>query len=147
MLGVHLSWDWATELRRSLLTRESLFASADVSILDESGKVLLGRNINSKMLRPEQMAALRSKPSGSGLTYGEDADLWLTSYAIGQGYREYPGLGWVVVARLPADIAYQPVQDLVKAILLIGIGLGCVGIALKALAGRSPDESDLPAGP
>lgn len=140
VLGAHLSWDWATELRRSLLTRESLFASADVSILDESGKVLLGRNINSMALKPEQLAALRNRPTGSGLAYGEDADRWLTSYAIGQGYRDYPGLGWVVVARLPADVAYQPVRDLVKAILLIGIGLGVVGIALaRWLAGRLTD--------
>jgi diguanylate cyclase (GGDEF)-like protein len=137
VLGAHLSWDWATELRRSLLTRESLFASADVSILDQSGKVLLGRNINSMVLKPEQLAVLRNRPTGSGLAYGEDADRWLTSYAIGQGYRDYPGLGWVVVARLPTDVAYQPVQDLVKAILLIGIGLGIVGIALaRWLAGR-----------
>jgi len=137
VLGAHLSWDWATELRRSLLTRESLFASAEVSILDEKGKVLLGRNINSVILTPQQLATIRAKPSGSDLTYGEDSDRWLTSYAVGLGYRDYPGLGWVVVSQLPADVAYQPVQDLVKAILLIGIGLGVVGIALaRWLAGR-----------
>lgn len=137
VLGAHLSWDWATEVRWSLLTQESLFASADVSILDESGKVLLGRNINSIALSPEHMAALRGKSSGSGLAYGEDADRWLTSYAIGQGYRDYPGLGWVVVARLPVDVAYRPVQNLVTAVLVIGIGLGIFGIAMaRWLAGR-----------
>lgn len=137
VLGAHLSWDWATEVRSSLLTQDSLFASADVSILDVSGKVLLGRHINSLMLKPEQMSALRSHPSGSGLAYGEDADRWLTSYAVGQGFRDYPGIGWVVVARLPVDVAYQPVRDLVKAILLIGIGLGIFGIAMaRWLAGR-----------
>lgn len=137
VLGAHLSWDWATEVRQSLLTGESQAAQADVSILDSKGKVLLGRNINSVMLAPEQLAMIRARPSGAGLAYGEDAAEWLTGYAVGQGYRDYPGLGWVIIARLPAEVANRPIQDLVGSILLIGLGLSVFGVAMaRWLAGR-----------
>ncbi len=137
VLGAHLSWDWATEVRRSLQTGESQSAQADVSILDSKGKVLLGRNLNSVMLTPDQLAAIRAKPSGSGLAYGEDSGEWLTGYAVAQGYRDYPGLGWIVIARLPVVVANQPVRDLVGSILMIGLGLGVFGIVMaRWLAGR-----------
>lgn len=128
VLGAHLSWDWATDIRRSLISPESHFAQADVSILDEKGKVLLGRGLNTVMLTPEQLAAIRAKPTGSGLSYGTDADEWLTGYALGRGYRDYPGLGWIIVARLPATVANAPVRDLVGSILAVGTGLGIVSL-------------------
>lgn len=137
VLGAHLSWDWATEVRRSLLIGEGQSAEADVSILDANGKVLLGRNINSVALTPQQLAEIQALPSGAGLAYGEESAEWLTGYAVGQGYRDYPGLGWVVVARLPVEVAYQPVRDLVSSILLIGFALGILGIAMgRWAAGR-----------
>lgn len=137
VLGAHLSWDWVTEVRHSLLTGESQSAETDVSILDRSGKVLLGRNLNSVVLTPQQLAAIQASPSGVGLAYGEDADRWLTGYAVGQGYRDYPGLGWLVVARLPVEVANRPVHELVQSTLLIGIGLGIFGIAVAGwLASR-----------
>jgi len=128
VLGAHLSWDWATDIRRSLLSPESHFAQADVSILDEKGKVLLGRGLNTVMLTPDQLAAIRAKPTGSGLAYGTDADEWLTGYALGRGFRDYPGLGWIIVARLPTDAANAPVRDLISSILVVGIGLGVLGM-------------------
>lgn len=137
VLGAHLSWDWATEVRQSLLAGEGQMAQADVSILDSKGKVLLGRNLNSAMLTPQQLAMIRERPSGSGLAYGNDADQWLTGYAVGRGFRDYPGLDWLVVARLPVEVANRPVHELVGSILLIGIGLGIFGIAMaRWLAGR-----------
>jgi diguanylate cyclase (GGDEF)-like protein len=130
VLGAHLSWDWATEVRRSLQTGERQSSQADVSILDSKGMVLLGRDLNSVMLTPDQLATIQAKPSGSGLAYGADAAEWLTGYAAAQGYRDYPGLGWIVIARLPVAVANQPVRDLVGSILLIGLGLGIFGIAM-----------------
>lgn len=137
VLGAHLSWDWATEVRHSLQTGDSQADQVDVSILDSKGKVLLGRNINAVMLTPEQLAAVQAKRSGAGVAYGEDADQWLTGYAVGQGYRDYPGLGWLVVARLPAEVANRSVEELVESILTVGLGLGIFGIAMAGwLAGR-----------
>lgn len=137
VLGAHLSWDWATDVRRSLVAPDSHFANADVSILDEKGKVLLGRGLNTAMLAPEQLAAIHAKPTGTGLAYGTDADEWLTGYALGGGYRDYPGLGWIIVARLPTAAANAPVRDLVRSILVGGLGLGILGVVVAWwLAGR-----------
>lgn len=137
VLGAHLSWDWATDIRRSLISPESHFAQADVSIIDQNGKVLLGRGLNTVMLMPDQLAEIRAKPTGSGLAYGRDAEEWLTGYALGRGYRDYPGLGWIVVARLPTTVANAPVRELIGSILAVGVGLAIVGLLLAwRLAGR-----------
>lgn len=130
VLGAHLSWDWATDVRASLLGTESQFADADVSILDDKGKVLLGRHTNTVMLNAQQLAHIRSQKSGSGLEYGDDAQAWLTGYARGRGHDNYPGLGWTVVARLPTEIANAPVSRLVGSILLVGLALALVGTFL-----------------
>lgn len=130
VLGAHLSWDWATDVRASLLGVDSHFAQADVSILDDKGKVLLGRHTNTVMLNEAQLAAIRAQKSGSGLAYGADADQWLTGYAIGRGHRDYPGLGWIIVARLPTEVANAPVRSLVESILLVGAGLALAGTFL-----------------
>ncbi len=137
VIGAHLSWDWASEVRRAILATNSQFSTADISILDSSGRVLLGNNMNTVMLSPEQIAAIRAKGSGVGLAYGQDSAQWLTGYAASTGYRDYPGLNWIVVARLPISVANAPVNDLVGSILLIGAGLGLIGILVTYwLAGR-----------
>lgn len=137
VVGAHLSWDWASEVRRAILATNSQFSTADISILDGSGRVLLGSGMNTVMLSPEQVAAIRAKGSGVGLAYGADSAQWLTGYAAGSGYRDYPGLNWIVVARLPISVANAPVNELVGSILLIGIVLGLIGILVTYwLAGR-----------
>jgi diguanylate cyclase (GGDEF)-like protein len=137
VIGAHLSWDWASEVRRSILATNSQFSTADISILDGTGRVLLGNGMNTVMLSPEQIAAIRAKGSGVGLAYGKDSAQWLTGYAASTGYRDYPGLNWIVVARLPITVANAPVNDLVGSILLIGAGLGLIGILVTYwLAGR-----------
>lgn len=137
VIGAHLSWDWASEVRRAILATNSQFSTADISILDGSGRVLLGNGMNTVMLSPEQIAAIRAKGSGVGLAYGKDSAQWLTGYAASTGYRDYPGLNWIVVARLPISVANAPVNDLVGSILLIGAVLGLIGILVTYwLAGR-----------
>jgi diguanylate cyclase (GGDEF)-like protein len=137
VIGAHLSWDWASEVRQAILAADSRFNAADISIIDDKGVVLLGRNINTAALSAAQLDMIRRQRSGAGLAYGADAAEWLTGYAIAGGYRDYPGLGWIVIARLPLAVANAPVRDLVGAILLFGAGLGLIGIlAAYWLAGR-----------
>ncbi|WP_341916202.1 sensor domain-containing diguanylate cyclase [Ferrovibrio terrae] len=137
VIGAHLSWDWASDVRQSVLPLDGRFATADISILDMNGRVLLGKRVNTVMLSPEQLAAMRARPSGSGLAYGDNPAQWLTGYAVSKGYRDYPGLGWIVVAQLPIAVAHEPIRDLVGSILLVGAVLGIIGVLIAFwLSGR-----------
>ncbi|MFD1907117.1 GGDEF domain-containing protein [Paenibacillus rhizoplanae] len=48
-------------------------------------------------------------------------DSYLTGYAYGDGYMNYPGLGWTVIIRQPADIAFASVHQLERFILISGL--------------------------
>ncbi|WP_372530173.1 diguanylate cyclase [Ferrovibrio sp.] len=136
VLGAHLSWDWAEETRRAVLAVNEHFTGAEILVLDSEGRVLLGPNTGARLLDAAQLARVQAQPGGMGLLEGQQAG-WLTGYAVAGGYRSYPGLGWIVLARQPAAIASQPVRDLAQAILLVGFGLSLLGgLAAWILAGR-----------
>lgn len=44
---------------------------------------------------------------------------YLTAFAYGDGYLDYPGLGWTVIVREPVDNAFAPVSTLKERLLLI----------------------------
>ena len=52
-----------------------------------------------------------------------DGKHYLTGLATSQGYKDYPGLGWTVIARQSLDEAYAPARELTYHILLWGSGL------------------------
>ena len=45
----------------------------------------------------------------------------MTGYALGEGYQNYPGIGWTTLVRIPVEKAFSPVKELQKSILIIGI--------------------------
>lgn len=140
VLGAHLSWDWVEEVRRSILDASSNFAAAEIMVLDTGGRVLLGPQTGRVLADAPTLAGIRATGRGYGIGLQTDPQQhgrWLTGYATSVGYRDYPGLGWIVVVRQPADIANRPVRELATSILLYGLVLGLLGIALAWwLAGR-----------
>ncbi|MFN4275287.1 MAG: diguanylate cyclase [Ferrovibrio sp.] len=127
VLGAHLSWDWAADVRRSVLKAD---AQKQISILDAEGRVLLGDNIGETMLTPAVAQSLTQKGWGYGIDIGSSAGPSLTGFAVSRGHREYPGLGWIIIAQQPAEIAFRPVQRLVVSILTVGVLLGFLGSLL-----------------
>jgi diguanylate cyclase (GGDEF)-like protein len=137
VIGAHLSWDWAEEARGAVLNVNEHFTGAEVMVLDASGKVLLGPHTGEILLDAAQLAGIHAAGHGYGLRLPPRPDRWLNGYAVSAGYRGYPGLGWVAIARQPVQIANAPVRDLVRTILIAGGILSLVGGALAWwLAGR-----------
>lgn len=137
VLGAHLSWDWAAEVREAVLALNQSSAGVEIIVLDAEGRALLGAMFGEPLLAPAQVAQIKQQRRGHGLSIGPDPDAWMTGYSVSTGHRGYPGLDWIVIARQPSDIAGRPVRDLVLTIILAGIGLSLLGgMAAWWVAGR-----------
>jgi len=137
VIGAHLSWDWAAEVREAVLALNQSSEGADIIVLDADGRALLGAPFGQPLLSSAQIAQVKQQRRGHGLKIGPDPEAWMTGFSVSTGHRGYPGLDWIVIARQPADIAGQPVRDLVRTIILTGIGLSLLGgMAAWWVAGR-----------
>ncbi|WP_214702558.1 MULTISPECIES: diguanylate cyclase [unclassified Exiguobacterium] len=117
VLATHLSWAWGKEvLGHFNRTLHEQVDDTDLFVVSERDNVIL--------LGPDDMVG---KPLPVSFTEGatvkkwEDGQDYLTGMSIGEGYDEYPGLGWRVVVRQPAAVAFAPVETLETSILWIGL--------------------------
>jgi diguanylate cyclase (GGDEF)-like protein/PAS domain S-box-containing protein len=109
VLGVHLSWTWAAQIKRELVDREVEQHQADALVLSADGTVLLG------------------PPELQGKKLDHPADhLQVESQTRGAG--RYPGLGWKVVLRQPDGVALASFHALQRRIQW-AVGLLCVLLA------------------
>ncbi len=128
VIGAHLYWSWAEEMRKSLLVPERIFPGTDIRVLDASGRVLLGPALGEAMDHLSAVQQVLAGKSGARHESIESSD-WLVGYAPADGYRDYAGLGWRVLALTPLDVAYGPLRALQIGLLLLG-GLAAVGGAV-----------------
>ncbi|MBE9018565.1 HAMP domain-containing protein [Chroococcidiopsidales cyanobacterium LEGE 13417] len=132
VLGAHLSWTWAKEIRDSLLQPLQNRSQVEVFIFSASGKVLLAPiELQERVPSLPNLQTLQQQGNGYALETWSDGDLYLTGFARSTGYRNYPGLGWTVVVRQQADLALAPVRTLQRQIFTQDLTLGI----LFAIAG------------
>ncbi|MDO3412539.1 diguanylate cyclase [Saccharibacillus sp. CPCC 101409] len=124
VLAAHLSWEWAKEVERTLLQPQidhnQNFELFIVSRKDNT--VLLGRGgFAGKKLDLGSIASAQSGENSWKLETWPDGKRYLTGYAYGDGYMDYPGLGWTVLVRQPESVAFAPVKDIQKDIVWAGL--------------------------
>ncbi len=97
VLGTHLSWAWAGQIKRELVDQAIERHQAEALVLSTDGTVLLGpASLQGKKL---------DAPAGQ---------LWVESKTRGAG--RYPGLGWKVVLRQPEAVALASFHGLERRI-------------------------------
>jgi PAS domain S-box-containing protein len=133
VLGVHLSWQWARDVERSVIAPIAARRQVEALIVDAKGSVLLGPpGAQGSTL---SLASLKAAQTGTGSGYlvetWPDGESWLVGYARGHGHAEYPGMGWTVLVRQKVDDAYAPVRRLSE----YGLAAGVLLAALCSLAG------------
>jgi signal transduction histidine kinase len=129
ILGAHLSWEWAEEVRASLLKPLQERNQANVFILSSNGTVLLGdRQVqdSAEILTFNSVQNAQAGQNGFQIETWPDGNTYLTGYARSQGYLDYPGLGWITLVRQPIDTAFAPSYAIRNQILGIGVSLGLV---------------------
>lgn len=127
VLGAHLNWTWAREVQKSLLQAVEKDNSVEVLILGNDRTVLLGApELESQQLDLKSVKAASAAQNGYQVETWSNGKSYLTGFAQSKGYRNYPGLGWLVLVRQKRDIAFAPVRQLQQQILIYTITLGVV---------------------
>lgn len=156
-IGAHLSVKWA-ELLNDIAPREG---ATQVWLIGHDGRVLLGKSPNPQPFSDEVIASMMDQRSGAFVDTSEGHRV-LTGFAVTGRKGDYPGLGWIVVTRQNAAVAFADATRLALTILGIGLlalpvtFLGAYWLARKiarplvtltraaAQIGRDPDATNLP---
>ncbi|WP_150268267.1 sensor domain-containing diguanylate cyclase [Paenibacillus tepidiphilus] len=124
VLAAHLSWEWSREVEASILAplKERMRELEIYVVSEKDDTILLGPpSLIGRKLSDDVIASARGGENSWVVEKnGADQD-YLTGYAYGDGYMNYPGLGWTVVVRQPANIAFASVYELERFILLSGL--------------------------
>ncbi len=142
-LGVicgHLSLDWAFEARELMLdqlNREQL----DLVVLNRDGKVLMGTpqlpSLKVDLASLQTFQGLAQNTRQVGQETWPDGRRYLTASVRETPFGQYQGMGWIIVARKPLDLAMQAADQLSRLILVAGIGSALLfAIALWFIVGR-----------
>ncbi|WAJ36460.1 GGDEF domain-containing protein [Pseudomonas sp. GOM7] len=124
ILASHLSWAWAYEVRRSLLEPIQERRNVEFFVIGKEGSILLGpREMLGHPLELPKLADLQPGSSQWAVQRWPDGNEYLTGMTRSQGYQDYPGLGWTVVARQSVEQAYAPAQRMLLNILIWGSAL------------------------
>ncbi len=133
VLGAHMSWQWARDVERSVMAGIGTRRKGEALIVDARGTVLLGpQGMAGRHLVLSSLHRARAgKDAGYLVERWPDGRDYLVGYARGQGYAQYPGLGWTVLVRQDVADAYAPVRRLRE----YGLSAGVLLAALFSLAG------------
>jgi diguanylate cyclase (GGDEF)-like protein len=124
VLASHLSWGWAEEVRLALLEPIQERRQVEFLVLGKDHSVLLGpKAMIGQVLALPALREQQGRDSYWAVQDWPDGQAYLTGFAHSQGYEDYAGLGWIVVARQALDQAYAPARETRRNILLWGSGL------------------------
>lgn len=137
ILGVHLSWQWAREVERSVIETASRHNKIDSLIVGVDGTVLLGPNeLEGKQLDMPSLKAAQSGSNHFSVERWADGKTYLVGYSKSRGYRSYPGLGWMVLVRQDIGEAYAGVRQIQHRVLMSGIVVAVLFSLLGVLVAR-----------
>jgi diguanylate cyclase (GGDEF)-like protein len=121
-VGAHLSWSWAAGIKTSLLAADHIADGVEILVLSGDGDVLLGDpRLEGQHLELASVAAAQRGETGVTEETWPDGVAYLTGYSRARGFRDYPGLGWIVLARQPVEFALHPVHIVERLILAGGL--------------------------
>ncbi|HTP63717.1 MAG TPA: diguanylate cyclase, partial [Burkholderiales bacterium] len=135
VVGAHIDLAWVARLRADIQGYADSRNPFELLLVQSDGTVLIG---------PADLVGRKhSLPLGARVGAPAAIDRWQdgVEYVAGgsssRGIGADLNLGWIVIARERADVAFAPVAELQRAILLLGLGLALAGIGAGwLLAGR-----------
>jgi diguanylate cyclase (GGDEF)-like protein len=131
VIGGHMSWTWAAAVRETVLATVEDASRTEIWVLGRDGKVLLGPEFGASPFGYDILERIERERQ---ISFQQDADGGHMVAAVkAEGYMDYPGLGWTVVARRPLDIALASARGLAVNILLVGLLVALVGMLAARL--------------
>ncbi|MGZ3181118.1 MAG: PAS domain S-box protein [Telluria sp.] len=136
VLGAHLSWTWAQDVERAIFEPSVSGHAVNSVIVGAKGSVILGPpDLRGKTLELASIAAARSG-AGYDVEDWPDGGSYLVGWARGQGYRDYPGMGWTVLVRQPVDLAFEPVAHIQRNVFWSGMAVAALFSLLGLVAAK-----------
>ncbi|MCJ8143968.1 sensor domain-containing diguanylate cyclase [Ancylobacter sp. A5.8] len=131
VLGAHMSWGWADEVRANVLANDRSVLDAELWVLSRDGEVLIGP-ANARSFAG-QLLVRAGSADGVALIDDTGSTPTLTAVVATKGQGDYPGLGWLVVARSPVATALAPANRLFATIIAVGAFVALCGAFLALL--------------
>ena len=129
VLATHLSWQWAAEIGRTMFEPlKNSLPGLEFLVISKDGIVLLGpKHLIGK---PSEAGIPHNSETRWAVSQWRDGKTYVVGAAESKGLDGYPGLGWTVVTRQPAEVAFAEANGLRAEILLWG---GMLSIAFAVL--------------
>lgn len=137
VLGIHLSWQWARDVERSIIAPVQTRNKVQALIVSNEGVVLLGpEGLQDKTLDLASLREARQGRTGYAVERWPDGRDYLVGYSATRGRGDYPGLGWFVLVRQDVQDAFAPVRELRSRALWSGLALALLFSLAGVLVAR-----------
>jgi signal transduction histidine kinase/ActR/RegA family two-component response regulator len=126
-----LSLAWAADIEKSVMQPLLARAGAETLILGKDMKVVIGPQplVGTRLALPATAFSVPS-PHAYRVEKFDDGKTYLVGYSRMRGYSSSPGLDWTVLVRQDVTLAYAPVVQLRKQVMLVGGGIASLFAAL-----------------
>jgi len=101
-------------------------------VVSKAGEVILGSRTLRGNYPTEQIAQLRAERHSVFVDSSPKGDM-LSGYALLDGHRDFPGMGWGVIARRSTAVAFASASHLFWTIVGFGAAVAVLGIILARM--------------
>lgn len=137
VLGALVSWEWAEDMRQTMFGDGRREEGVEPVIVSADGRVLLGpAGVEGTRLDVGSVTQALAGQRGYATERWPDGRSYLVGYGLSRGFQSSPGLGWKVLVRQPADIAFEPLRTLQWRVFWAGLALAILFSVLGWLAAR-----------
>ncbi|MGZ5203082.1 MAG: diguanylate cyclase domain-containing protein, partial [Telluria sp.] len=137
VLAIHLSWGWARNLARELLTPAQRDNGAEIIVVRSDGMVLLGPDeMLEKTISTDSLRLALQGQTGAITERWPDGRTYVTGYSLSGHSRERAALHWAVLVRQTEQAAMASAHQLERRTLVFSLLLAGLLAALAALLAR-----------
>lgn len=137
VVGVHMSWQWARNRARQLLTPALREYGAEVLVVRADGTVILGpEQLVEKKLDSTSLQLAQAGGTGSVREEGPDGKVYLTGYSQTGTAGDPATLQWAVLVRHTEDAALADARGLEHRMIWLSVLMALVLAGCAALLAR-----------
>ena len=129
VLAAHVNWQWVATLRNSVLGPVMERRGIELLVVDRDNKVLFAPGNVPLGAMLDQLARRAPGASAKTIPWNDGAD-YLTVMTPTAPRGQFQGLGWKVLARQPARVAFAPVTAIQRGFLVGALALGFAAAAI-----------------
>ncbi|MBF0610203.1 MAG: response regulator [Magnetococcales bacterium] len=124
VLVAHMSWDWAAEVRNTLLKPLGESHDLEVVVFNKEGKPIMAPSdilLGKRQAHLPDTQEIHNKDGFTHFIADDKVTRYLTGYAKSKGVEDYAGLGWQVVVRQDVTIALAEAERLKTLLFIVSL--------------------------